>query len=67
MIVILTTGTIIIFIMYLYMYLLQSLYLLQFILISIFIQLECTYSICHSTIFIGNVFIQFVHFSFWFI
>ena len=49
----LTTNAIIIFIMYLYMYLLKSLYLLEFI------QLDCIYSICISTVFIGNVFIQF--------
>ena len=41
------------------MYLLKSLYLLEFIVVSIFIQLECIYSICISTVFIGIVFIQF--------
>ena len=35
----LTTNAIIIFIMYLYMYLLKSLYLLEFIVVSTFIQL----------------------------
>ena len=59
MILALTTNAIIIFIMYLYMYLLKSLYLLDFIVVSIFLQLECMYSICISTVFIGNVFIQF--------
>ena len=59
MILALTTNAIIIFIMYLYMYLLKSLYLLEFIVVSVFIQLECIYSICISTVFIGNVFIQF--------
>ena len=53
----LRTNAIIIFIMYLYMYLLKSLYLLEFIVVSHFIQLECIYSICISTIFIGNVFL----------
>ena len=53
MILALTTNAIIIFIMYLYMY------LLEFIVVSIFIQLECIYSICISTVFIGIVFIQF--------
>ena len=59
MILALTTNAISIFIMYLYMYLLKSLYLLEFIVVSIFIQLECIYSICISTVFIRNVFIQF--------
>ena len=61
MIFALTTNaiTIIVFIMYLYMYLLKSLYLLKFIVASKFIQLECISSICISTVFIGNVFIQF--------
>ena len=53
----LTTNDIIIFIMYLYLYLLKSLYLLEFIVISNFIQLECIYSICISTVFIGIIFI----------
>ena len=57
MIMALTTNAIIIFIMYLYMYLLKSLYLLEFIVVPIFVQLECIYSICISTVFIGNVFI----------
>ena len=42
----LTTNAINIFIMYLYMYLLKSLYLLEFIVVSIFIKLECIYSLC---------------------
>ena len=53
----LTTNDIIIFIVYLYMYLLKSLYLLEFTVISNFIQLECIYSICISTAFIGLIFI----------
>ena len=53
MILALTTNTIIIFIIYLNMYLLKSLYLLEFIVVSIFIQLESINSIL-------NVFIQLV-------
>ena len=53
MILALTTNAIIIFIMYLNMYLLKSLYLLEFIVVSIFIQLEGIYSIL-------DVFIQLV-------
>ena len=49
----LTTNAMIIFIMYFNMYLLKSLYLLEFIVVSIFIQLEGSYSIL-------NVFIQLV-------
>ena len=45
--------------MYLYMYLLKSLYLLEFSVVSIFIQLECIYSICISTVLIGDIFVQF--------
>ena len=44
--------------MYLYMYLLKSLYLLEFIVVYIFIAVECIYSIYIFTVFIGNVFIQ---------
>ena len=47
----LTTNAIIIFIRYLYMYLLNSLYLLRFLVVSNFIQLESIYSIL-------NVFMQ---------
>ena len=47
-----TTNAIIIFIMYLYMYLLDPLYLLRFIVVSNFIQLESIYSTCISTVFI---------------
>ena len=36
------------------MHVLLSLYLLEFIVVSNFIQLECIYSICISTVFIGN-------------
>ena len=57
MLLALTTNAIIIFIMYLCMYLLKSLYLLEFIVVSNFIQLERIYSISLSTVFIGNVFI----------
>ena len=57
MIFALTTNAIIIFLMYLYMYLLKSLYLLEFIVVYIFIEVECIYSNCISTVFIGNVFI----------
>ena len=39
------------------LYLLQSLYLWEFIVVYTFIAVECIYSICISTIFIGNVFI----------
>ena len=53
MIFTLTTNAIIIIIMNLYMYLLNSLYLLRFIVFSNFLQLECISSIL-------NVFIQFV-------
>ena len=60
MIFALTTNTIIIFIMYLYMYLLKSLYLLEFIVVYIFMEVESIYSNCISTVFIGNVFIQFI-------
>ena len=59
MIFALTTNAIIIFIMSFYMYLLNSLYLWEFLVVYIFIKMECIYSICISTVFIGNVFIQF--------
>ena len=59
MIFALTTNAIIVFIMYFYMYLLKSLYLLEFIVVSIFLGVECIYPNCISTVFIGNVFIQF--------
>ena len=57
MILALTTNAIIIFIMYLYMYLLKSLYLLEFIVVYVCIEVECIYSNCISTVFIGLVFI----------
>ena len=41
--------------MYLYMYLLKSLYLLEFIVV--YIEVECIYLNCISTVFIGLVFI----------
>ena len=53
----LTTNAIIVFILYLYLYLLKSLYLLEFIVVYIFIEVECIYSNCISTVFIGLVFI----------
>ena len=59
MIFALTTNAIIIFIMYFYMYLLKSLSLWEFIVVNIFIEVECFYSICISPVFIGNLFIQF--------
>ena len=56
MIFALTTNAIIIiiFIMYLYMYLLKS---LEFIVVYVCIEVECIYSNCFSTVFIGLVFI----------
>ena len=39
----LTTNAIIIFIIYLYMYLLKSLYLVEFLVVYIFIEVECIY------------------------
>ena len=39
------------------MYLLKSLYLLEFIVVYIFIEVECIYLNCISTVFIGHVFI----------
>ena len=63
MIFALTTNAMIIFIMNFYMYLLNSLYLWEFIVVYIFIEVECIYSICISTVFIGNVFIQ-IYFCF---
>ena len=55
MIFALTTNTIIIiiFIMYLYMYLLRS---LEFTVVYVCIEVECIYSNCISTVFIGLVF-----------
>ena len=57
MIFALTTNAIIVFLMYLYMYLLKSLYLLEFIVVYVCIEVECIYSNCISTVFIGLVFI----------
>ena len=48
----LTTNAIIIFIMYLYMYLLKSLYLLGLIVVYVWIEVECIYSNCITTVFI---------------
>ena len=36
--------------MYFYMYLLQSMYLLEFIVVYIFLEVECIYSKCISTV-----------------
>ena len=52
----LTRNSIIVFIMYFYMYLLKSLYLLEFIVVYIFLGVDCIYSNCISTVLIGNVF-----------
>ena len=46
--------------MYLYMYLLKSLYLLEFIVVYNFynfIEVECIYSTCISTVFIEHIYI----------
>ena len=59
MIFALTTNAITVFIMYFYMYLSNSLYLLEFIVVYIFLGVECIYPNCISTVFIGHVFIQF--------
>ena len=53
----LTTHAIIIFIMYLYLYLLKSLYLLEFIMVYVCVEVDCIYSNCISTVIIGLVFI----------
>ena len=55
----LTTNAIIIFIMYLYMYLLKFLYLLEFIVVYIFIEVDCIYLTCISTVFIAHICIYF--------
>ena len=47
-----TTNAIIVFILYLYMYLLKSVYLLEFFVVYIFIEVECIYSTCISTVFL---------------
>ena len=52
----LTTNAKIIFILYLYMYLLNSLYLLEFIVIYNFFKVECIYLICISTVFIECIY-----------
>ena len=54
----LTTNAIIIFITYLYMYLLKSLYLLELILIYILFKWNVFISNCISTVFIEHVFIS---------
>ena len=45
--------------MYLYMYLLKSLYLLEFIVVYIFIKVDCIYLTCISTVFIAHTCIYF--------
>ena len=74
MILALTTNTIIIFIMCLNMYLLKSLYLLEFIVVSIFFStgkylfnFKCIYSTCISTVFIEHICIYFFMYLFIFI
>ena len=47
-----TTNAITVFSLYLYLYLLKSLYLLEFIVVYIFIEVECIYSTCISTVYI---------------
>ena len=59
MIFALTTNAIIVFILYLYLYLLKSLYLLEFIVVYNFIEVECIYSTCISTVFIEHICISF--------
>ena len=63
----LTTNAIVIFIMYLYMYLLKSLYLLEFIVVYIFIEVDCIYLNCISTVFIEHICIYFFIYLFIFI
>ena len=63
----LTTNVIIVFIMYLYMYLLKSLYLLESIVVHIFIKVDCIYSTCISTVFIEHICIYFFIYLFTFI
>ena len=58
MIVALTTYAIIVFILCLYLYLMISLSLLKIGIYCSFIEVECIYSNCISTVFIGNVFIH---------
>ena len=51
--------------MYLYMYLLKSLYLLEFIVVYIFIKVDCIYLTCISTVFIAiYVFISIYFYSY---
>ena len=57
MIFALTTNAIIVFILYLYLYSLKSLYLLEFIVVYIFIEVECSYSACISTVFIEHMYL----------
>ena len=53
----LITNAIIVIHISLYMYLLKSLYLLEFIVVYVCIEVECIYSNCFTTVFIGLVFI----------
>ena len=55
----LTTNAMFVFILYLYLYLLKSLYLLEFLVVYIFIEVECIYSTCISTVFIDHICIYF--------
>ena len=52
MIFTLTTNAILVLILYLYTYLLNSKYLLIFIVVDIFLGVDCIYSYCISTVFI---------------
>ena len=57
----LTTNAIfifIVFVLYLYTYLLESQYLLVFLVASIFPGVDCIYLNCISTVYIGKVFIH---------
>ena len=51
------TNAIIVFILYLYLYLLKSLYLVELIVVYNFIEVECIYSTCISTVFIEHIYI----------
>ena len=57
MIFALTTNAKIVFILYLYLYLLKSLYLVELIVVYNFIEVECIYSTCISTVFIEHIYI----------
>ena len=57
MLIAFTTNAIIEFILYLYLYLLKSLYLLEFIVVYIFMEVECIYFTCICTVFIDHIYI----------